>query len=120
MIIKGNVVSSSAMGRTFYLRALNDKGEIALSQVLQEEDSEKEKIIMQKAKSSEKPLSIVLYFTPAAKLMSEHPRLAAKFRPYTVHNVVERIIKKLDEYGATLFDVSIEVYDGDKKKVTDG
>lgn len=117
MILKGNVASSSAMGRTFVLTALNEKGEAALLQVLEEKDSEREKVIMQKAKGSNKPLSVVLYFTPAAKVMASHPRLAAKFKPYTVHNVIERIVKRLNEYGANLFDVSIEVFDEDKAKV---
>lgn len=115
MIVKGKVASGSALGKTFYLVAMNPAGEAALKAVLQEEDSEKEKVIMQKAKSSDKPLSVVLYFTPAAKLMAEHPRLAAKFRPFTVQNVLERILKRLKEYNATLFDVEIQILEAEIK-----
>jgi len=105
----------SCLNKTFVLTAMTEEGEDALDRVLNADYKEHEKVIMNIAKISSNPLTVTIKFTNAMKGLAAYPKVRNKFRPFTVGAVIEKIVKQLEAYGASITpensDVDIGVKD---------
>lgn len=130
MMGRQNIKSELAFGKKFFIKSLNDKGWIAVNKLLAEKVMPAEQELIEIKLESEQPL-IISYFVKKQEFLSkiddiskETNKRARKMgiknynvkmqaemlkKNMTIYNVLEAILKALKKYGATLFDVEIEV-----------
>jgi hypothetical protein len=131
-----NDFSKSAIGKTFKVIALNSKGRQALTDVWHDEPSDVEnELVEMKSYLTNSKYFLTFYIKPAiSEKIDEVSKLSMKkahklgIKEYnakmqadllrkklTIGAVLDSIVKNLKKYGATLFDVEIEVLNEEEK-----
>ena len=110
--MKGKLESESIVNKKVIITALNRKGQNALIRVLEHPYTEKEKSIINIEKLDDEPLKVSIHFTTIMQKFAVQPKTQNLFKPFSIGAVLEQIVKTLEEYGASLYDVDIEVQNG--------
>jgi hypothetical protein len=128
MIPRNKFSSQLAFGKKFFLKALNEKGEMAIRKMLEDKPSAAESELIKISKEQDKPLTISYLITNEEfkqKIEDVSEESAKKARRVgikkydvklqvemlkknmTTYNVLDAIYKNLSKYGATLFDIEV-------------